>query len=790
VLVMAEGRSRAGSQIVSGARLDSPDYSPIVHLNALFPNSANLSHIDAIVDYVDLFRSNLALAGKKNVESYDTKAVHKIIQTCEEVVTLSENVEALRTGAENTDQDIKNMTQDIKNLDNTKSNLIQSITVLKRLQMLTTAYSQLAALVSRRQYKEMAQTLAAVMELMTHFRQFRSISQIATLSKQVADLQTGISDQIFSEFVAVIESKDTTIANEVGPSLADGCIVLDNLPGSDWRSKLVVWYCNVQLKEYRTIFHSNDEAGSLENISRRYAYLKRLVNTHSEELARYFTPKWKVTEELCKSFCVTTRQDISNLLSRVGQDIDVQLLLTALNETLEFEQYLEKRFPGQSFANAISGAFQPHLHIWIQHQDKILWTKFQQYKAPPPRAGESEESRTVIPSSADLFIFYRQVLTQTAKLSTGEPLLDLANLFGKWLTTYCNQILRGMIPDKIVSTEDIGTACLILSTADYCFTTTAQLEQRLVDQIDQQFKENVDLEKEKGLFLEIINTLISRLVGKVEVGCEFAWREMLNTNWVRLETVGDQSSYVGDLKDNIHKDTQIILDNMNKELYCRMICDKIVESITSTFLFNVVRCRPISEVSAEQMLLDLYVLKGIFLKLPSLKQQPEDGNSDPPLAYTRHVTKSLARVETILKVILTQSEPAEGLIQNYFYLVGDRSAANFTKILELKGILKNTQTRFLEMFNSHLKAHDDLVDESPILSGLQIRASSAKTGPVIHQNGHHMLEPKVLAGSLLSKEGFERFAHGAEAPVTKINENFRNIGRLFRRDGAGSPLGR
>ncbi|ANB13876.1 Vps53p [Sugiyamaella lignohabitans] len=933
--------------------LSLPNYSPVDHLNVLFPTSANVQRVGDIRDLAQLYGQSLEsklINGRRTSGSTGSSSIEAVSKTLEEVRSLTDQIDSLRTQAASTDQAITAMTLDIKKLDNTKANLIQSITVLKRLQMLTTAYNQLSSLVARRQYKEMSQTLPAVMELMAHFRQFRSISQIATLSKQVSDIQVRISDQIFDDFATVIEHKpgSRTVAGSAGVSgtgtpvlngsstgfsgsgagsgtgsatqtgapasivdisatLADACVVLDSLPGSTARDRLISWFCNVQLKEYRTIFRSSDEAGSLENISRRYSYLKRLLKTHSDEYARYFVPSWNVTEELCKRFCATTREDIQGLLSQVSstqtnpKESDVQLLLNSLNETLEFEQYLEKKFkymnprPASSsstsssepfkFANSVSIAFQPHLNIWIQFQDRALAQKFQEFRAVS-RHSQSQGTRsqtgsddndqenkddddpTVLPSSADLFIFYRSVLTQTAKLSNREPLLQLSNLFGKWLTVYCSQILRSYIPDRLVTTDDIKTICLVITTADYCFNTTNQLEQKLVDQLDPEFKVGVDLEREKGMFLEVINLCIRNLVRKVEAGCEFAWREMANTNWSKVETVGDQSSYVADLTSNIERDTLAILECMKKETHARMLCDKIVEAVTGDFLQSVVRCRPISEVSAEQMLLDLYVLKGCFLKLPTLAQKQHDHgsmdingtdksstgihNNDSGTtnglttgsetstvssAYTRHVTKSLSRVETILKVILTQVNPAEGLVQNYFYLVGDKSQQNFAKILELKGITRGGQTRFLEMFNAHLKAHDNLVDESPILSSLQLnplvgkgtvvggsRVSSAShinigigglggaagimgSGSGINlvgsnnssnnnsgsssgnpfQNGSHLFDTK--GPSILSKEGFERFTHGAEAPVNKLNENFRNFGRLFRRDGSGSPLG-
>lgn len=83
-----------------------------------------------------------------------------------------------------TEQAITVMTADIKQLDNTKRNLTLSMTALKRLQMLATAYEQLRVLGKTRQYRECAQLLQAMIQLMTHFKSYRSIDQGNTKQKR------------------------------------------------------------------------------------------------------------------------------------------------------------------------------------------------------------------------------------------------------------------------------------------------------------------------------------------------------------------------------------------------------------------------------------------------------------------------------------------------------------------------------------------------------------------------------------------------------------------------------
>lgn len=244
-----------------------------------------------------------------------------------------------------TEEAITEMTADIKRLDNTKKNLTLSMTALKRLQMLTTAYEQLRGLSSSRQYKECAQLLQAVIQLMTHFKSYRSIDQIATLGRNVSDLQRELLEQVCEDFEVTFAKAEVAQRRGV---LAEACLVMDAL-GDNARSRLITWYCNTQLREYRQVFRGNEEAGSLDNISRRYAWFKRMLKTYDDEHAVMFPANWRMNEMLANAFCEGTRDDFKSILSRSirkddGLSLDVDLLLSCLQETLDFEHSLERRF--------------------------------------------------------------------------------------------------------------------------------------------------------------------------------------------------------------------------------------------------------------------------------------------------------------------------------------------------------------------------------------------------------------------------------------------------------------
>lgn len=88
--------------------------------------------------------------------------------------------------------------------------------------------------------------------------------------------------------------------------IADACLVVDVL-GADFRAHLVDRYVTLELKEYRRIFRNTDEAGQLDNISRRFAWFRRLLHTHEIEQGRVFPSEWRVGWHLLARFSEITR---------------------------------------------------------------------------------------------------------------------------------------------------------------------------------------------------------------------------------------------------------------------------------------------------------------------------------------------------------------------------------------------------------------------------------------------------------------------------------------------------
>lgn len=777
------------------------------------------------------------------------------MQACKiEVAELFERIESVRERALQTERNITEMTADIKQLDNTKKNLTLSMTALKRLQMLTTAYEQLRALSKTRQYRECAQLLQAVIQLMTYFKSYRSIDQIAALSRNVAELQRELLEQVCEDFEITFTKEEVSQKRGL---LHEACLVVDAL-GDAARSRLITWYCNTELRQYRTIFKGDQEAGSLDNIDRRYAWFRKTLKLYDEEHAAIFPSHWHVNEVMANVFAEGTRDDFRGILSRStrnGQSLDVKLLLSCLQQTLDFEHGLDRRFNNTSrtsidtatsnndtpvFGQPISVAFEPYLSLWVDAQERELAGLIPQYRSRPARALDEDFShQQVISSSTELFSFYRISLAQCAKLSTGQPLLNLMNVFGKFLDQYAQQVLfqylaerpTGTTPSRVPSLEDL---IVVLNTADYCYNTSNSLEEKIRSRIDEPFKEKVDLQSQADAFMGIASAAVRALVRFVEVSLEPSWREMRNIAWSKMETAENNSSYIPSFQTNLKDRSASILEMLHKQQYARAFADNLVELLSGTYLSNIVSCRPISEGGAEQMLLDTYTIRGTLTQLMP-------GNP-PPALFVKRVNTCINRIEPLLKTLQVRPDPPEALVQAYLIHIADLSEANFRKVLDMKGIRNRSElTQLVELFNMHKlspRYKDSLVEKSPLLTPLLNTNPSVGSAPISTaaptgtlQNLSNAAAASLSTANLPAKFDatglgnaiMDRFSSSATntptinvsspregatsppltAPGTtsglslpnitidgaeagaKLNENLKNIGKFFKRDMGG-----
>ncbi|KAJ7647012.1 Vps53-like protein [Roridomyces roridus] len=758
----------------------SEDFSPVGIINGFFPDEASLAEIASVQTRLvenqqEIEREIQALQAELK-QNQDPTRMH-VIQ--EMISDLFGQMSRIREKATESEAVVRNITKDIQVLDLAKRNLILSMTTLKRLQMLVNALTQLEDSVRAKKYGEVAQTLAAVKQISASFKQYTSVQRISQVWKRIQELQGELKthlDQDFDAFYLQDPSK------QIKPSvIADACLVVDVL-GADVRAQMIERYVAIELKEYRRIFRTSDEAGQLDNISRRFAWFRRTLQTHEVEQGRVFPAEWKVGWYLLAKFSEITRDDLAALLSKTGGSLTVKALLDNLQLAADFENSMVKKWatPFQETLQAtapshsappktMTSAFEPHMGVFVDAQDKALADMLAPHRkgrGVTPRASldvdntvpddsdSKDSSIAVLPSSTELFYFYGQSLEQCAKLSTGKPLFDLATLHKKWLRIYAEDVLVAGLKRPASqarrSTEsrfelgEIQQSALVINTADYCQTTALELEEKIRGRINGEFKDKVSLQTERDQFVSVISAGIVVQLRELEIACEPAFTAMARSPWATLKQVVGPSPYTTDLVNALDQVVESVKPLVEQKKYLRNFVDKACSLVLAKFTSSLVRSRPLKEIGAEQLLIDLQVVRACLSKMP--------GEALATTTYSRSLSKSTTRLETLLKVIVTPVDPPEGFILNYTLLIRDASFSNFQKILDLKGTPKAEQNNLLDSFLTITSTQDDLEGTS-FLSSLDMDPTgSAQLASNLSSPGGSRVSLPLSGGGLTGGE--------------------------------------
>jgi hypothetical protein len=84
----------------------------------------------------------------------------------------------------------------------------------------------------------------------------------------------------------------------------------------------------------------------LQQIDKRYAWLKKHLIQFEERYGSIFPIHWDVSQRIATHFCHQTRQDLAKVMGKRRHEIDVKLLLSAIQKTCSFENLLFLRFGG------------------------------------------------------------------------------------------------------------------------------------------------------------------------------------------------------------------------------------------------------------------------------------------------------------------------------------------------------------------------------------------------------------------------------------------------------------
>lgn len=717
------------------------NYDPFEDLTSILSAKESLDEIDHLIHATRQYKSNLETEILKDRQ--DESVLKEPINEEFDFEKIFREIEDTRSFASSAQSTISGLTKGISHLDNAKKNLIQCMTLFQNLKILTDSYVQCKDLLRNDRYKEAASSFKIMTSLAeTTFKPYKSVDEINKLLTSIARLRMDTYESIKRSYGKALGGKIPE-GHSAEQELRDGaCDLLE--AGSSGKAQIIDWCVNKLLYDIREIFSVDDEAGSLENLSRRFIYYKKLLNNYNTSFAKFFPQEWEIPLKMTSSFYESTRKDLQILLRNQLHDksTSIDLFMGALQETLDFEKYIDVRFSRKLRQTSLSACFEPYISLWISHQDKMMEEKMLTYMSSGTL--DPSSNSLVLPSSADLFRTYRSVLSQTFELienKTDETiLLALATFFTKWLVTYSNKILRPLLlPDNVDiqnKEETIKYTVALINTADYCSTTVDQLEEKLTEVNQNASRISDEFAGVKNLYGELLKSGTNLLLNRVfKPDLSFAWKEFYNIDWTNV-LVEDYSRYMVTLKNvlsfsssNTNTDSkpaiELILTHFHRDVYCWNFLDKVIEIIAHEFTGHIIRLLqrtpPLCNLSAprkfdpqrvinigEQLLLDLELLKQTLSALPDSVVSITNGSQSASFKRVqKHIDTDLERVLQFIKLLVVSVDSADDYAETYKQLThGNHNPSVWAFVLSMKGVPWD-----LALWKQHWSAFDLDCDE-------------------------------------------------------------------------------
>lgn len=693
-------------------RLATFDYHPLDDITSIFLDNTSLENIDQLLSTTSEYKHHLETDIKQN------EGASTIDNSSAEVSELSifnhvlETFNETKKRAEGTQFTITTLTEGLSHLDNAKHNLTHTLTFCQNFRILVDSYFECKNLLQKSAYLEMVSPYKIMCSLTDNtFNAFKSVEGINKLLTSIWHLKSTIISNVRKLYAQVLDNK-VQPSETLEKQLREGaCELLDS--ESKTKIEMIDWVLSKLLYEIKEIFQLDDEAGSLENLSRRYMFFKKLLNNFNSKYASYFLPSWDMPLQLTNKFYQLTRTDLKFLLRKElkGKEPSIDLFMQALQVTLDFEKYIDVRFSNKCKEEKLSKLFEPYLSLWVSHQDRMMENKLLSYMSEAKLPVNTSDS-LVVPSSADLFRTYRTILAETLELigdSKNETILiSLAEFFADWLIDYLNKVLKPLHVSEPSNTNEqqdiVKYIVLLVNTCDYCSTTIDQLEEKLSVFSSNSRGVAEPFMKAKDLYDEQLSKSNSLLLKRaVRMDLSFATKEFDNTDWTHIH-VEDYSRYMMTLKKvltfsesssgsignvPLYKSAlQEIISLLNRDVYKWNFFDNFVDSLTSTYVECVVRLlQPIPPFASiaknrtlttnqvvsigEQLLLDIELLRST---LSTLNENiiGINANSSPSFKRSqKHIDKNLEQLLSFFKLLVAPLDSAEDYTAIYTRLTSN-----------------------------------------------------------------------------------------------------------------------
>lgn len=744
--------------IPSDDPLDQADFDPIAYINATFPDEESLAAGKLEVQLSQLRRRVVTLSEgiTKDVREHSghrSRTKQAISTAGGAIQELFGKIRDIKEKAVQSETMVQEICRDIKQLDYAKKHLTNTFSALRNLHSLVALAAGLEVSTKNEHYGEAARQFQTIEHMLMLFEPYKDVPKIRAIRTTVEALKASAKTMIFAKFRSVIPAPKP--GTDLRP-LVEACAVVDALEPKV-KKELLTMFSKAQLEPYVSIFDIHREGGKLEETERRYTWLDRLLTEFESTFGAVFPRNWDVPAIIVRDFCVITKQHLTQLLAASNGKFETTDLIKALNQTIEFERRMQRRFQGVvlndaeedetneaaaerirqkhlrgrqpetkepahvssiSFDRIISECFTPYMAGYVELERTEMRKLIEKFDATEQwsLSGELKE-KARLAGSDELFLYIKRSIKRCSKLMKDQIFFNLFKEYKRALSNYVS-LLTAHIPrkqgDATLTQGEIVSTCLIVNTSEYCIDIIKGLEDSIRKTIDDVFKEHINMSDEQEQFSILANNAIKNLV---EVEAARAGRIFAafsrSPNWGTLEAVLDHSDYVNQLSALV-ADVVPTVSALVSDSYHNLFCTQFANAIIPKYTENIFKIKRLNETGAQQLSLDAHQIKSLLATMPTLTLADDDRNPRKAKAasriFTRVVTTEMGKVEALLKVLLS---PHDKLITSFKALVqSQKPYDDLSKIMNLRGFTKREQTSMIDSYNASVPVKDRIVVEA------------------------------------------------------------------------------
>ena len=596
---------------------------------------------------------------------------------------------------------------------------------------------------------------------------------MAILLKRLDSYRIKIGHDIINLFQEGFDPEGRIVAED--PFVLGGCCLCADVLENNSRAALIKIFLDKQHSAYRKLFPFSVNVNELKTLSNRFALCKRLLAAYETVYNLVFPNDWQIDILLSQSFGNWIKEDIASILSAVPFDrrVSEDLFCKSLSDANSFDRFLNLRFRRQ-FTSTVAHIFQEYHYFLFEAKEdqfRALMNKLLPKDCTKSVSKVLKKDQQVLANFDQFFLFFSGLLTDFTHLSTnGMLLVHLSFFVGESLEGLQQYIMAQLDliiakPFKKWSADLARLTCSLISTCNYCISTSREIQAQIVNAVqaaDQ--KAQISLEHVQQQFLNARSVAIGHLTARFEDELGKAFSAFSKISWAEESQTEDSSAFFNACSLVFEKTAKAPVTDIVRWLSPEtgvLFMERFLPWFVQKIHQQCCKFKIVNEVGAEQLLLDVFAFKALFNQsIPPPSWSPCD-----LAAWSTFINRTFERYEILLKVLLTPCEPPAPFVQSYLLLLADFDADTFSKLLELKGIVRRSeQLVYLDEFNRHAPPTPCGDSPFPRRHSIQSIKSSSIAWSKYYEIGEEFVSRlRSLSLSSISFKGYSRRERKCEA---------------------------